>query len=90
MTAGSFLVSDLMGNNKEIVKMFSKQLTALITTAFGLVAALAWNTAIQSLFQTLFGSTTALVPMFSYALLVTLIAIVAIYYVSKLDAKINT
>lgn len=32
-----------------------KQLAALITAAFGLVAALAWNTAIQEIFRLAFG-----------------------------------
>ena len=35
----------------EVLDKFS----ALLTTALGLVAALAWNTAIQTLFTTIFG-----------------------------------
>ncbi len=35
----------------EVLDKFSE----LITTALGLVAALAWNTAIQNLFDTVFG-----------------------------------
>jgi hypothetical protein len=46
----------------------------LIATALGLVAALAWNTAIQSLFTRLFGEAgAALIGQFAYAVLITLI-----------------
>jgi len=33
-----------------------EKLAALITAAFGLVAALAWNTAIQEIFKRIFGT----------------------------------
>ena len=49
-----------------------------ITTALGLVAALAWNAAIQQLFTQLFGEAGgALAAKFFYAILVTLIVIFA-------------
>lgn len=45
----------------------------LITTALGLVAALAWNTAIQGLFDRLIGEAVAvLIGQFVYAALITL------------------
>jgi uncharacterized membrane protein len=56
----------------------------LITTALGLVAALAWNTAIQSLFDKLFGETGGeLVGQFFFAILVTLVVICATIYVGR-------
>ena len=56
----------------------------LITTALGLVAALAWNTAIQSLFSRLFGKAgAALVGQFAYALVITLVVIFATIAVSR-------
>ena len=56
----------------------------LITTALGLVAALAWNTAIQNLFNRLFGEAgAALVGQFVYALLITLVVIFATIAVSR-------
>lgn len=64
----------------EVLDKFS----ALITTALGLVAALAWNTAIQTLFTTIFGEAGgALVGQFFYAILVTIIVIVATIYVGR-------
>jgi Family of unknown function (DUF5654) len=55
----------------------------LITTALGLVAALAWNTAIQNLFTMIFGKAgSALIEQFVYALVITLVVIFATIAVS--------
>ena len=64
----------------EVLDKFS----TLITTALGLVAALAWNTAIQNLFDRLFGQAGGeLVGQFFYAILVTLAVIFATIYVGR-------
>ncbi|MDP8951923.1 MAG: DUF5654 family protein [Actinomycetota bacterium] len=56
----------------------------LITTALGLVAALAWNAAIQALFTKLFGEAgAALIGQFAYAALITLVVIFATIAVSR-------
>jgi uncharacterized membrane protein len=56
----------------------------LITTALGLVAALAWNTAIQNLFDKVFGKAgAALAGQFLYAILITLVVIFATIAVSR-------
>jgi uncharacterized membrane protein len=56
----------------------------LITVALGLVAALAWNTAIQNLFTTIFGEAGgALVGQFLYAIIITLVVIFATIAVSR-------
>ena len=56
----------------------------LITVALGLVAALAWNTAIQNLFTTIFGKTgSALIGQFVYAIIITLVVIFATIAVSR-------
>ena len=59
----------------EILDKFSQ----LITTALGLVAALAWNEAIQQLFTQLLGEAGgALAAKFFYAVLVTLVAMMVL------------
>jgi Family of unknown function (DUF5654) len=64
----------------EVLDRFSE----LITTALGLVAALAWNTAIQNLFDTVFGgSGSKLAGQFLYATLITLAVIFAAIAVSR-------
>jgi uncharacterized BrkB/YihY/UPF0761 family membrane protein len=56
----------------------------LITVALGLVAALAWNTAIQNLFNKIFGEAgAALVGQFVYAVIITLVVIFATIAVSR-------
>jgi len=56
----------------------------LITVALGLVAALAWNTAIQNLFTTIFGEAGgALVGQFIYAIIITLVVVFATIAVSR-------
>ena len=64
----------------EILDKFSQ----LITTALGLVAALAWNDAIQTLFQQFLGTAGgALAAKLFYAVLVTIVVIIATIAVSR-------
>jgi hypothetical protein len=64
----------------EVLDKFS----TLITTALGLVAALAWNTAIQNLFDKVFGPAGGeLVGQFFYAILVTVAVLFATTYVGR-------
>ena len=51
------------------------KLVELITAAFGLVAALAWNTAIQELFTAVLPEAADLVTKFLYAVVVTVIVV---------------
>jgi len=56
----------------------------LITTALGLVAALAWNTAIQNLFDKVFGEAgSKLAGQFLNATLITIVLIFATLSVSR-------
>lgn len=64
------------------------KMSALVTAAFGLVAALAWNDAIQSLFAMLFpGERSALVPKAGYAVLVTIVAVILVIWVGRAAGK---
>ena len=63
-----------------------KALAALITAAFGLVAALAWNTAIQELFLVIFGDQSGLIPLVFYAIVVTVIAVIATLAIGRAAA----
>ncbi|MCK8517797.1 DUF5654 family protein [Methanoculleus sp. 7T] len=64
-----------------------EKIAALITAAFGLVAALAWNGAIQELFKLVFGDQSTLVAMFVYAVVVTIIAVIAVILIGRAAAK---
>ena len=59
-----------------------------MTTALGLVAALAWNTAIQNLSNAIFGQTGGeLVGQFFYAILIILVVIFATLYIGRAAEK---
>jgi len=61
--------------------------SALITAAFGLVAALAWNDAIKAIFKEVFGDSSAVIPMLIYAISVTVIAVILIIIVARAVAN---
>jgi len=64
-----------------------EKIAALVTAAFGLIAALAWNTAIQEIFTTVFGETSTIPAMLGYAVLVTVIAVLATIWVGVVSNK---
>jgi len=66
-----------------------EKLNALIIAAFGLVAALAWNTAIQEIFKQIFGVASGLWAMIFYAVLVTVIAVWVTIKMASLTEKAN-
>ncbi|MEN6342104.1 MAG: DUF5654 family protein [Methanospirillum sp.] len=59
------------------------QIGALVTAAFGLVAALAWNGAIQAIFKQVFGTTDTIAGQLSYAIIVTIIAVIATIMIAR-------
>jgi hypothetical protein len=67
---------------KEVIEKMS----ALITAAFGLVAALAWNDAIKSGMATL--GLTAYGPWL-YAIVVTVIAVIVTVWIGKAADKVK-
>ncbi len=63
------------------------KMSSLIISAFGLVAALAWNGAIQAVFREVFGTAEGVVPMLVYAVVVTIIAVTATVWIAKMAEK---
>ena len=63
------------------------KIAALITAAFGLVAALAWNDAIKAIFKEVFGTADAVGPMLIYAIMVTIIAVILTIIVARAAAN---
>ena len=66
---------------------FLQSLSALIISAFGLVAALAWNETIKAVIAAIFGTADDLVGLFIYALLVTVIAVAATMIITRATNK---
>ena len=72
--------------HKELIQ----QLVTLSTSAFGLVAALAWNETIQEFVKQFIEPSipgSGLISKLIYALLVTLLAVLITYQLSRLASK---
>jgi len=63
----------------------TEKFATLITAAFGLITALAWNSAIQGIFKQIFGEQSSIMAMLTYAILVTIIAILATLWIGKIS-----
>jgi len=71
----------------ELAKQVREKIAALITAAFGLIAALAWNGAIRAIFAKVFGDSDTIVAMLIYAVVVTIIAVIATIIVARSIVK---
>lgn len=77
-----------MQNDLQTIRAQTKEkIVTLATAAFGIVAALAWNEAIQSLFAVLFPKEDDLTGKFVYAVLVTVVVVVLSVYLSKVSKE---
>lgn len=76
---------------QELKKEFTKQLLKLVTSGFGLVAALAWNEvikeAVEVYIKPVVGGASGIISLIIYALIVTTLAVLVTYNLSKLNAK---
>lgn len=68
---------------KEVIE----KLAALITAAFGLVAALAWNDTIKAIFAAIWETKEGIWPNIVYAVIVTVIAVWATIRIGKASEK---
>lgn len=85
------MVKDLPKKGVKIVKETTNRVLEkvifLAANAFGLVAALAWNDAIQSIFKYYFGEQNSVVAKLLYALLVTAIVVAVMLWLGKWEKK---
>ena len=72
-----------------VAKTVIKTIITLVTTAFGLIAGLAWNDAIQKLIESVMGAGDALTGLFIYAIVVTIIAVVVTILLARVAAKMG-
>ncbi len=72
---------------KEVKREFKEKMITLILSGFGLVAALAWNEAIKTLFETLFPKKSELIGKFFYAVVVTIIVAIVSLQLRKIAEK---
>jgi len=59
------------------------KIATLVTVAFGLVAALAWNGAVQAIFQHFFGTADSIPAVLVYAVVVTIIAVLVAIWIAR-------
>ena len=62
-------------------------IATLMTTAFGLIAALAWNEAIKAIILAYFPPQSGITGLLIYAILITIIAVVATVLIGRAIAK---
>ncbi len=78
--------------NKSVRKFrieFLKIAVKMISAAFALVAALAWNTAISEIIKKYLKPGSNALSWLIYALVVTLVAVLVGFYLSRLSGKIK-
>lgn len=75
----------------ELQREIANQMLTLATSAFGLIAALAWNEltkeVIVKLIKPILGENSGMVSLFIYAVLVTVLAVATTYFLTKLIKK---
>jgi uncharacterized membrane protein YjjP (DUF1212 family) len=83
----------IMGAVMTKTTRFSREVVAtmisLASAAFGVVAALAWNEAIQATFTRIFGKNARISAMFVYAFLISLIGVMVIVLLGRLATRLN-
>jgi len=72
---------------KEVKREFKERTITLILGGFGLVAALAWNEAIKTLFETIFPKKNELIGKFIYAAIVTIVVVIISLQLKKISEK---
>ncbi|MGF7117879.1 DUF5654 family protein [Methanobacterium oryzae] len=67
----------------EVKNEVMKTIATLITTAFGLIAALAWNEAIKAIIAQFFTAGSGITGLVIYAVLITIIAVIATLLIAR-------
>ncbi len=66
---------------------YLQTMISLASAAFGVVAALAWNSAITALVKQVFGTGAQIVSLFVYAVIITIIAVIVMVNLASLAAR---
>jgi len=70
---------------KGLTREVSAQILNLATSSLGLVAALAWNDAVQSIFKEYFPTSSGVVAKIIYALVVSVLIVIVTVNLTKLS-----
>ena len=66
---------------------YVQTMIALASAAFGVVAALAWNSAITALVKQIFGTGGQIVSLFIYAILITIVAVIVMVQLARVAER---
>ncbi len=66
---------------------YLQTMIALASAAFGVVAALAWNSAITALVKQIFGTGGQIVSLFIYAIIITIVAVIVMVNLGKMAER---
>ena len=67
--------------------VYLQTMISLASASFGVVAALAWNSAITALVKQIFGAGGEIVSLFLYAILITAIAVIVMVNLAQLAER---
>jgi len=70
-------------------RVFLQTMIALASAAFGIVAALAWNAAIQATIERIMGPDESLTGLYVYAILATILAVVVLIALGRAAARVG-
>lgn len=72
---------------KEMKSQVGETIATLVTTAFGLIAALAWNEAIKAIIVEFVGKGNGITGLLIYAIIITILAVIATILIARLISK---
>ena len=87
-TGEDFPVAQVVRKAGRFSREFLATMIALVTTAFGVVVALAWNTALSTALERL-SKNSELVGLFTYAVIVTVVAVFTVIFLGRLATRIG-
>lgn len=67
--------------------VYLQTMISLASAAFGVVAALAWNSAITALVRQIFGSGAQVISLFLYAIIITVIAVIVMVNLGRVAER---
>jgi hypothetical protein len=81
-------VADVVKRAGRFSREFFATMIALVTTAFGVVVALAWNTALSKALAQL-SKRYEITGLFTYAIIVTVVAVLTVVFLGRLAGRIG-
>jgi putative flippase GtrA len=72
---------------KEVKSQVAGTISTLMTVAFGLIAALAWNNAIQAIILAILPKGNGIMGLLIYAIVITIVAVLATFIIARALGK---